>query len=431
MATTIIEHMFDIGGVQAQVRDLPTPALSDAERIDLLRGLEELKCIAEAAQAALTADFAESQIARAADAGVPAERRSRGVAAQVALARRESHHRGSRHLGLAMILQTELPHTWAAFQTGRITEWRASLMARETACLALEQRLEVDERLAADPDAIEQMGDAELAAAAQGLACELDPASVAERRRRAEAERRVSLRPAPDVMSQLSALLPVKDGVSVFAALKAAADTAIGIGDDRTRGQIMADTLVERITGRSPLADDVDPGTTVNVVLPDSVLTGQTDAGAYVDGYGPIPGDLARDLAAGATWLRRLYAEAQTGALVAMESTRRQVPDGMARFLRFRDRICRTPWCDAPVRHSDHVESVEEGGPTTFANTQGLCEACNHAKQARGWTARPRPGPTHTVDTTTPTGHTYTSTAPPAREPVWVEVEPGTWTLIA
>jgi hypothetical protein len=45
-------------------------------------------------------------------------------------------------------------------------------------------------------------------------------------------------------------------------------------------------------------------------------------------------------------------------------------------------------------------------------NGQGLCEACNHAKQAMGRTARPRPGPRHTIETTTPTGHRYTSTAP-------------------
>ena len=379
----------------------------------------------------LSADFAESQVAKAADAGVPAARRTRGVAAQIALARRESPHRGQRHLGLAMILREELPFTWAAFSSGRIPEWKATLMARETACLALEQRLEVDQRLAHDAEALEAMGDAELAAAAQKIACELDPASVAERRRRAEQQRRVTLLPAPDVMSQLSALLPVKDGVAVLAALKAAADTAIGTGDPRSRGQVMADTLVARVTGRDPLAPDVDPGVTVNVILPDSVLTGQCDVGAYVDGYGPIPGDLARDLAAGGTWLRRLYADAQTGALVAMESTRRLVPEGMARFLRYRDRVCRTPWCDAPVRHSDHVESVAEGGPTTITNTQGLCQACNHAKQARGWTARPRPGPQHTVETATPTGHTYTSTAPLARSRVWVETEPDTWILIA
>ena len=422
--------MFDLLDVQAQVRDLPTPRLSDVERVDLLRGLEELKCIAEAAQAALSADFAESQVAKAADAGVPTERRGRGVAAQIALARRESPHRGQRHLALARILRAELPHTWAAFSNGRITEWRATLIARETACLALEQRLEIDERLAADPDALEAMGDAEVAAAAQKLACDLDPASVVERRRRAEKERRVTLRPAPDVMSQLSALLPVKDGVAVFAALTAAADTAIGTGDLRSRGQVMADTLVARVTGRDPRDEGADPGATINVILPDTVLTGQTDEGAPVEGYGPIPGDLARDLAAGATWLRRLYADAQTGALVAMESTRRRVPNGMASFLRFRDRVCRTPWCDAPVRHSDHVESVEEGGPTTAANTQGLCQACSHAKQALGWTARPRPGPLHTVQITTPTGHSYTSTAPTSRAPVWVEVAPGSWTLI-
>ena len=197
----------------------------------------------------------------------------------------------------------------------------------------------------------------------------------------------------------------------------------------------MADTLVERITGRSPLAEDADPGVTVNVVVPDTVPTGQTHTGAHITGYGPIPADLARDLAGGATWLRRLYASPTTGALTAMESKARLVPRGLARFLRFRDRTCRTPWCDAPVRHADHVLAVDEGGPTTVTNTQGLCEACNHAKQATGWTARPRPGPspgsTHTVETTTPTGHTYTSTAPPAREPVWVEVEPGSWELIA
>jgi hypothetical protein len=54
-----------------------------------------------------------------------------------------------------------------------------------------------------------------------------------------------------------------------------------------------------------------------------------------------------------------------------------------------------------------------DGGRTRHDNGQGLCEACNLAKQAPGWTARPRPGPRHTVETRTPTGHTYPSTAPP------------------
>ena len=61
----------------------------------------------------------------------------------------------------------------------------------------------------------------------------------------------MSLRPAPDTMSQLSALLPVAQGVAVYAALTRSADTARAGGDARSRGQIMADTLVERVTGQS------------------------------------------------------------------------------------------------------------------------------------------------------------------------------------
>ena len=114
--------------------------LDDAEPIDLIRALEELKCAAEGAQAEVTADFDRSQRDGRGAARVPAERQGRGIAHQIALARRESPHRGQRHVGLAKILATELPCTRAALRSGRITEWKAMLLARETACLSLEHR---------------------------------------------------------------------------------------------------------------------------------------------------------------------------------------------------------------------------------------------------------------------------------------------------
>ena len=96
-----------------------------------------------------------------------------------------------------------------------------------------------------------------------------------------------------------------------------------------------------------------------------------------------------------------------------MDSTARLFRGSLARFIRLRDRVCRTPWCDAPVRHTDHAEGVEQHGPTSGDNGQGLCEACNYAKQAPGWRARPSPSEGgHQIDTTTPTGHTYRSRAP-------------------
>ena len=224
--------MFELGikAWTATLADACGPA-TDTERVDALRALEELKCAAEAMQAEITADLDASQRTLHASAGEPAERQGRGVAHQVALARRESPHRGQRHLGLAKILRTELPHTRAAFRAGRITEWATMVIARETACLSVEDRLTVDAELAADPDRLEAMGIGELEAEAKKLAYRLDAASFVERRARAEADRRVTLRPAPDIMSQLSTLLPVKTGVAVYACLSEAATEAIAAGD--------------------------------------------------------------------------------------------------------------------------------------------------------------------------------------------------------
>ena len=96
--------------------------------------------------------------------------------------------------------------------------------------------------------------------------------------------------------------------------------------------------------------------------------------------------------------------------------THRQLFAGQLRHLVIlRDQFCRTPWCDAPIRHTDHPTPRHQQGPTTEHNAQGLCEACNYAKDAPGWHVTPtqtHPHHRHTVTTTTPTGHHYTSEAP-------------------
>ncbi len=394
---------------------LPT---DDVTRIDVLRGLEQLKCAVEGAQAAIAVAFDASQRQVAAERGIRPEKQGDGIGHQIALARRESPQRGSRHLGLAKVLMTEMPHTLSALRSGHITEWRATILARETACLDVEHRREIDEELAADADRLSAMGDREAERAARKLASRLDPASVAERRRRAEGERTITVRPAPDTMTWLTASLPVRDGVAVFAALKREATRLVASGDARSRGQIMADTLVARVLGQSEQGVNVPP-LAVNVVVGVDTLLGESGEPASIPGYGPIPADLLRD------WIRegldegvevtlqRLFAEPRTGALVAMESTKRTFDGNLADFIELRDQQCRTPWCDAPVRHRDHVVKAAHGGPTSAANAQGLCESCNYAKEAIGWQAWPRPGPVHTVETITPTGHRYRSTAPP------------------
>ena len=49
--------------------------------------------------------------------------------------------------------------------------------------------------------------------------------------------------------------------------------------------------------------------------------------------------------------------------------------------------LCRTPGCNAPVRHYDHVVRASDGGPTSADNGQGLCERCNYVKETWGWSS--------------------------------------------
>ena len=477
------------------LRRLPSldTGVDDSERIDQIALLESIKAAAAGAQARVSAAFADSQRESQAASGLPARERGKGIAAQIALARRDSPARGSRHLGFARAMVHELPHTMAHLEAGRVSEWRATIICRETACLSPEDRAEVDAALAPD---LPRLGDRQVEARARALACTMDAAAMATRAARAHSERRVSLRPAPDTMTHLTALLPVAQGVAVFAALEQAAGSARAEGDERGRGQVMADTLVERVTGQTaaaavpievqlvmPAEAGSEPALLGGQVLPAQtardlvssarqegarltlrrVLT--TDDGVDLAGISPrsepfttaghvdrhgTPADrtevgtevgtqvgtqVGTDLATGtppgppeppvpAEPPGHLEPPAATeppgateppvpgGADVA--SSGRRFTGAVRRFILLRDQTCRTPWCDAPIRHVDHAIAVRDGGPTTAANGQGLCEGCNYAKEAPGWRARTvRAGPGHTVRTTTPTGHTYDSTAPP------------------
>ncbi|MDK1358653.1 HNH endonuclease [Arthrobacter sp. zg-Y1219] len=429
------------------------------------------------------------------------------------------------------------------------------------------------EQIAGNPAELEQLGDRKLIARIKSLSYGLDPHAVVNRAAHAVSERYVSCRPAPDTMTYLTALLPVAQGVGVFAALTRDADRLRASGDPRTKGQIMADTLVERTTGQARAEDvrvevqlimtdrtllhgilppdtntntntdtntDTDTDTDMNTVAdtaaeldaartsadtkdPGTASFGGIAAGrqmesfvpdgaepAVLAGYGIVPAQWARDLIRGPdpvpddpipdrpdpgdrdrardsapksapnpargpapnpargpapnpargpargpardpgsatagwgtvarrpdprteVWLRRLYIAPDSGQLTAMDSRARLVPGGLARLIAARDQICRTPWCGAPIRHYDHITPVREGGPTSAENIQGLCQACNQAKEAPGWSAQaaesPPTGPRadgsgvgnaagspgrHRVMTTTPTGHVYQSMAPP------------------
>ena len=361
-----------------------------------------------------------------------------GVSAQVGLARRESPSRGARLANASLALVQHLHHTLDALAAGVLNERRAEIVVRCTSHLDPELRTQVDSEVVGahldltDPTApggVGSWGDRELERRVRACADRLDAAAAVERCRVAERERRVTIRPVPDAMAVVSALLPVAQAVAVHTALTRAALSGKAAGDDRGKGQLMADTLVELVTGQA-MADDVP--VEVQVVMTDRALLAGDDMPVHVPGYGPVPARWARELLAPGpsedrpgdvranVWVRRLFTHPTTGSLVAMDSTRRLFPAALRRFVVARDGTCRTPWCDAAVAHADHVQPHAEGGPTSAANGQGLCVRCNLVKEEPGWTSEVlhdglglTSAHPHTVRTTTPTGHRYASSAPP------------------
>jgi hypothetical protein len=285
-----------LGGVEAEV--------TDAERVTQLDRLERVKAACAAAQASITAAFVDSQqqvadawhaqAAECSDRGDfegwraardkardaefhpdhpdtagqdaspgAARRRARGrhsrtgTAAQIGLARRESPARGARLVSTALALTNRLPHTLAALRAGLLNEHRAELVATHTRHLNPTLQTLVDHHVigAAGPE-LATWGTRELERRVRACADRLDTAAATARARHAETERRVTLRPVPDTMAALTALLPVAQAVAVHAALTGAAARAKAAGDPRTKGQIMADTLVALVTGQQT-ADDL------------------------------------------------------------------------------------------------------------------------------------------------------------------------------
>lgn len=484
-------------------------ASGDVERVDRIAGLERLRGAVAAAQARETAEFAVSQVAAQAAAGVPRRRRGGGIAEQVGFARGMSPAAAARQVVFAEALTGDIPAVRGLLRRGEISEWSAQIVARETAGLPRVVRRGIAQDLA--PDLV-GMGPRQVEAAARRLSYQADPRVVMGRARTARSDRRVGVRAAPDTMAVLSAFLPAEQGIAAWVSLDRYARAVRAAGDPRTIGQVMADALVQRLTGQATAAA---VPVEIGVVMTDDTLLGHDDrTPAELHGYGPIPADLALDLigntvpttdatpivttadtgpaapvvraadavpaadvvpaartagaapaadtgpaapavtagmarsgragsdeGAAAVWVRRLYTDPVDDTITHIDTRRRRFDGHLARLIKYRDQTCRDPFCTAPIRHLDHTHPHHDNGPTTAHNGAGLCERGNHTKDLPGWTRRvTTPNPTtpatpdqakpdaaapdpanrdrrHVIEITTPTGHTYTSTPPPALGP--------------
>ncbi|WP_125911633.1 MULTISPECIES: HNH endonuclease [Pseudonocardia] len=372
----------------------PSPVL-----VDRMIALVAVRNSVEAALVATELAFARRRAADSA-AVIDPERLERSIGAEIGLANRASPTVGRNRMRTARDLHDGLGHVRGLFAAGELDGYRVSIVVGATAHLDAGERAEVDRRLAGHD--IARLGPARLRSLVAALAAEVAPEKFRQRCLAARTGRRVTLRQAPDGMVDLRAHLPVEQGVACYAALRRAFD-AVQVDPEpltRSRGQVMADTFVERVTGRVT-AEHVD--VQVQVVVPlEALLDEGSPLPAEVPGFGPIPvGFLAR--ARGRRLLRRLLTV--RGTVIGGDSRARCFPAGLADLIRARDRHrCTAPYCDAPARHIDHVVRAADGGPTGFDNGRAVCELHNQLREQPGWWVEPTAEGTCT---TTPTGHSY------------------------
>ncbi|QTE30098.1 HNH endonuclease signature motif containing protein [Pengzhenrongella sicca] len=271
----------------------------------------------------------------------------------------------------------------------------------------------------------------------------VNPAAVAERRARDAADRYVRVSPAPGVMAWLTAYLPAKDAMTVFTAIDAiaaSADPADPRGVAARRADALTDLCTDILTtGIAPTTAlpgtaGPGPGTAgqaggtpraggvlktehgrrphLQVTAAATTLLGLDEVPGELAGYGPIPADLVRAIAADATW-RRIFTDPATGCVTGIGPRGYRPGADLTGTVLARDKTCTFVGCRMPAWRCDldHRDPYDHdhpdlGGQTCEENLHSLCRHHHRAKTYGGW----HPDlDTSTGDTwwTSPTKHRY------------------------
>lgn len=125
---------------------------------------------------------------------------------------------------------------------------------------------------------------------------------------------------------------------------------------------------------------------TINVIVDLPTLLGLANNPAELNGYGPIPASLARELASSNQW-KRFITDPITGDLLEVGRERYQPPEALVDFIVARDKTCRFPGCRraAELSDIDHAIPWDDGGNTSPANLGALCRRHHRLKTHGGW----------------------------------------------
>ncbi|MDJ0458964.1 DUF222 domain-containing protein [Arthrobacter sp. NQ7] len=459
----------------------PLAGLADG-CLDVLAGAREVEAGFAGLKAKAAVTYTEAACA-VAGPDVPVVAQEMAVAAEIGCVLALGPRAASSFLATSHALTTGLPLTLEALQAGSLSWQHAVVMADETAGLdaAGAAALEAHFLDPGAPDGARGCPAGELPAhrfrvKARTWRERHHAESIEKRHAKGVVERRVEFRPDRDGMAWLSACLPADQALAGWNRLTAVARSLQGPDEPRTMTQLRADTFAATVLGggtpdrtdasgtsagrdarRTSAGTDASPATAcgaltrhsdssgggdcltasgsvaetdvpptsiraqVLVTVPVFSLLGLTDEPAMLDGYGPIPPSMARDLVAnGAESFHRVLVDPRDGAPLEIGRTSYRLTKAMRAWLRLRDGKCPFPGCSnhSLDNEADHLLAWANGGTTGISNLGQPCPKHHKLRHTTGWTPTPAtknepPG------WTSPTGRHYASEHQDWEPPRW------------
>ncbi|MGH3432411.1 MAG: DUF222 domain-containing protein [Thermocrispum sp.] len=229
------------------------------------------------------------------------------------------------------------------------------------------------------------------------------------RAEQAKRGRHVSVEPAPDGMSWLSANLPAEDTHACYTRIDTLARGLRTATEPRTMHQLRADVLRDLILGKPNTGGGTT--TTVYVTATAETLLGLSALPGDLRGYGPLPAERVRDLAhtLQARWIGVLIDHEGHPQAMATDSYRFR--GRLADYIRLRDNTCTHPACNQPADKCDidHVIPWPRG-QTTTDNASTECRRHHRKKHETDWTIHRN---NNTTTWTNPTGRQHHNTPTP------------------
>ncbi|MFJ5978216.1 HNH endonuclease signature motif containing protein [Pseudarthrobacter oxydans] len=433
-----VEPGADAGGVG----DDPLQRVAD-NALDVLAGVarSEAKLAAVKARAVQVLAAATSVLNGPPSSPQEATAQDRSLVAEVGCALVIGDRAAGALLAESHALATALPRTLAALGSGTISWAHAREMVNQTVGLdragaaALEAHfLDPDTPRPAGAATIGEMPAYRFKAKARTWRERHHPESLEKRHAKGVADRRVEYRPDQDGMAWLSACLPAHQALAGWNRLNALARAAQGPNEPRTLTQLSADHFAQAILTSGANASsgdgagagtDLTPSSStraqVLVTVPVLSLMGVTDEPAMLDGFGPIPASMARDLVADdADSFYRVLVDPRDGAPLEIGRSSYRVTKAMRNWLRLRDGQCPFPGCSNPSldNEADHLLAWHHGGTTGISNLGQPCPKHHKLRHTSRW--KPTPATKNQPPGwTSPTGRHYKSEHQDWEPPHW------------